>query len=428
MNALGLITLKSFGITLNKPKDVEVTEKTNFNKEEPEGSNNEIIVSKNSIIGYYNTDINLLELNIQILKIIDLINTANIEHNEQIKDSELYKIKLRQTKNERETSLRIINKSNEEIQQGKSNIMRTKYTAAVSEILSEYSKIGVLKQYITFGKGIVTHNIEETKEKRYSRLILIEKFLDIANNYVNINISKKNNHIGCPACGFPLPKIDSNDGDNPTCIRCETEIVQLSTFIPDNESIPTKKTGPVSEGRNNFIKDLSRYQGKLKNSKIPANLKQLLDDYFNMITFPTGDTIKSNSDLLKKTNKDLMYSALKNIGMSKLYKDINLVCHMYWGWELINLEEIEDEILKRYDQIYEVYDVIKLDHKDKRSSSLNSQYVLWWILDSMDFDCSPSDFKIPKTPEIFEYYEKTREQISGELGWNYSLLKIECII
>jgi len=116
-----------------------------------------------------------------------------------------------------------------------------------------------------------------------------------------------------------------------------------------------------------------------------------------------------------------MYLALKNIGMSKLYKDINLICHVYWGWDLIDLEDIEEEILERYDQIYEILE------KGERSSSLNTQYVLWWILDSMDFECDVSDFKIPKTPEIFEYYEKTRESISEKLGWKYVSLKIECI-
>jgi len=425
MNALGLITLKSFGISLNKSK--ELTEKINIKKEE-EIQNNEIIVTKDSITGYYYSDINLLELNEQILKIIDMRNNTDIEYYQRIKSEELLKITLRQTKNERNASIRTINQAKEELLKCESNNLKNKYISSVNNILHEYSKIGTLKQYITFAKGIVTHNIEENKDKRLQRLMLIEKFLDIASEYININICKKGNYIGCPSCGSPLPKIDTSDGDNPTCNKCETEIIQLSNYIPDNETPQPKKNNNNNlEGRNNFIKDLSRYQGKLKNVKIPANLKQSLDDYFTMISFPIGDVIKSNSNLLNRTSKDLMYSALKNIGMSKLYKDVNLICHIYWGWELINLEQLEDEILKRYDKIYEVYEIIKIDSKDERSSSLNSQYVLWWILDSMDFKCSPSDFKIPKTPDIFEYYERTRCEISKELDWKYSPLKIEYI-
>lgn len=431
MNALGVFTLKSFGISLDKSKDIpveRVTANKSFKKNnENDGPSNEITINKDSISGYYRTDINLHELNDFIIKIINNRTNDDIIHFENIKTAEIFKIKSSQSKNEREASVRNINNANHEILQCKNNINKIKYMTSVNSILDEYSKIGVLKQYVTFDKGIVTHNIEENKEKRAYRLSLIEKFLDIANQYVYINISKKIDFNGCPSCGYPLPKVDNNDGNNPNCIKCETEIVQLSTYIPDGESISTKKSvGGNSDGRNNFIKDLSRYQGKSKNGKLPNNLKQSLDDHFNMIGFPNGDEIKVKN-LISRTNKDLMYRALKTIGMSKLYKDINLICHFYWGCELLNLEQVEDEIMKRYDQIYENYNIIKEESKDERSSCLNSQYVLWWILDSMDYECNPADFKIPKTPDIFEYYEKMRQEISRRLNWKYIPLKIDCI-
>lgn len=431
MDALGFINLKSLGIFLEKTENG-----TKVKKESPskggtngnDGPNSEITIGKTSISGYYRTDLNLVELNAEVLKIIDTQTKETLEKQLKIKEDELRKVQLYQNKIERETSIRSINLANEEIKKCEGSAIKDKYVADITKILNEYIKIGVLKQYFTFGRNYISHNIEESDERKMHRLSLIEKFLDIVGRFVYINISRKSNSNGCPSCGYPLPKIDNSDGDNPACINCSTEIIQLSAFIPSTDPIPVKKTNNNSEGRNNFIKELQRYQGKLKNVKFPNNLEQLLDEYFVMTGSPTGSQVKTDSTLMSKTNKALMYKALKDTGMNKLYKDINLVCHSYWGWGLIDLENIEDEIMRKYDQIYEIYEILKADNKDERSSSLNSQYVLWWILDNMEFECSPSDFKIPKTPEIFEYYEKTREEISNQLGWDFYGLKIDCIV
>jgi len=290
MNGLGLISLKSFGISLEKSKDgLAVKKETPVQKPENEGPNSEIVNNKGSITGYYSNDLNLIELNTEVLKIINTQTVESISMHTKSKEQELYKIQLRQTKIERESSIRTIKRAEEEINKCKDNTKHKEYSAEIQGVLQEYSKIGTLKQYVTFGNGIVTHNIQETNQMKIYRLSLIEKFLEISNKYVPINISRKISFVGCPSCGYPLPKIDNNDGDNPNCINCNTEIVQFSSYIPDDDLVPIKKASGGSEGRNNFIKDMSRYQGKLKNSKIPETLFSLLDEYFTIRSFPIGE-------------------------------------------------------------------------------------------------------------------------------------------
>ena len=408
MSGLGLLNLKSIGLISNKNTDSnQITE--SYTK------NYSIDVSQNSVIGSYTYDLNILELNDCCLHIIDAIKIKKLEMLEKLKSVETYKIGFPQYTVDRNTSIKLLEKINAEIIEFNNNTKKFEYIFKVSPILNEYKTIGILKKYITFGKGLqMTHS--ENSEKKLLRFSIIERFLDIARKYVDLNIYRKSTCKGCVSCGYDISSLESSENENIICPNCNIEITDISGVSSD--SGVTKKSTYNYEGRINFINELHRFQGNPGKSKIPTNLLEILDNHFITKGFPTRKHIKNNPSLLKKTSKDLMYVALKAIDMSSLYKDINLICNIYWGYDLINLENCETQIMEKYDLIDKVYEEIK----DDRSSSLNTQYELCWILTMIKFPCSPSDFKLPKTVEIFNYHEKMRERICTQLGWSFVAL------
>ena len=415
MSALNLITLKSFGVTPVIKKEAPKSEPT-YEK------NYEISINEDNIVGIYNDDLNLIELNGCILQMLDTIKELEINKYTKIQTAERYNISKIQSKCERESSLKLLKHATENLNNYAKDLYKKQYIKDIESILNGYTQIGPIKKYITFGKSTTFKNNEESTDKKLHRFSLIEDFLTIASRYVKINISKRINFKGCTVCGADLKNIQCSDNDNFVCGNCNAETIQLVKFKPSVDNT-IKKTSVLYKGKINFTKELSRYQGKLKNIKIPQDLVPLLDEYFEQVNFPIGSEVRNNAGLVARTNKDLMYNALKKLGLSNLYKDIHLVCNIYWGWELINLDHLETKILEKYDTINEVFESLK----NERFSALNTQYELWWILTMLDHSCSASDFKIPKTPEIFEYHEKKREEICDKLGWKFIPLNINSL-
>jgi len=414
MEALGFLTLKSFTDSSIKKENIDKSE-TVIHDHKNKINNYEISVENNLISGTYINDLNLIELNECILRLLDKQKKTEIERYSKIKMEEEFKIQRSQFKNERLASLLLIKDTMTNLEKYNSDKPKKDYITEITPILNEYTKIGVIKKYVTFGKNLQLNSIDESIEKKINRLSIIEQFLIVSNKYASINISKKIVINGCITCGHDISDIESND-DDIICPNCNTEIVQLTKYKPSTEnSSSNKKNNTNYEGRINFMKELSRVQGKLKNSKIPTNIVELLDKYFVEHNFPTGTQIKQSPSSLTRTNKDLMRTALKSLNLSKLYKDINLICNIYWGWELIDLEYLESKIMEKYDTINEVFEKIK----NERTSALNTQYELWWILNLLEYPCKSSDFKIPKTPEIFEYHENKRKEICKMLDWEF---------
>jgi hypothetical protein len=411
MDGLKLITLKSFGITAIKSKDVII------NKEVDE-KNYEVITSEFSIDGSYTIDLNLIELNDCILQLLDKQKKYQLVKYERVKREESYKVSKVQTKIDRINSLEQIRESDKYILSYSSDKPKKDYLSEVNVILVEYSKLGVLKKYYNFNKK--KDDPSEPPDKKKHRLNLIEDFLNVAMRYANVNISRKDIFKGCMSCGYDISNFDDPDVTNYTCPNC---FIEIDNFIANDNSPEINKKVVSTDGKVNFVKELNRFQGKSKNTKLPKNITELLDEYFTQNNFPIGSDIKTNSELNKKTSRTAMYKALKDIGLSKLYKDVNLVCNIYWGWPLINLDYLETKILEYYDTINEVFEKIKGD----RSSSLNTQYELWWILTMIDYPCEAREFKMPKTPEIFNYHEKKRQEISEQLNWDFIPLSITSI-
>ncbi len=192
-------------------------------------------------------------------------------------------------------------------------------------------------------------------------------------------------------------------------------------YDDDTNNISYRPEPIGNPDRINFMKALEKYQGKQAHNFGP-DLFDKLDAYFISINMEIGSVISeyplviNNKSSIRRrgnTTRDIMMKALKTIN-AKCYAEINLICKIYWKWELPDISHLEAQIMEDYDISQEIFERIKGDRK----SCLNIQYRLWRHLSRIGHPCLPSDFKLIKTSATIDYYENMWENICRELKWD----------
>ena len=369
----------------------------------------------------YTDDCNILNLHKMVLSKLKTSVKTELQVLKEEYRTEVEKVKMKQSRIDRNFSLSQINKLQKQIVQMESSLSIENYLKESEETLNSYKQLGPLRKIISFGNAtnpsttpkISTPNVTDS-EYRHD---LIENYLQIANKYIKLNIVKSNAGMNfCKECKSDLTKnmISSDDGIT-RCKICSTEYVTMMNGMEDSEV--TSSTNPSSyEDRKTFIKAIMHYQGKQPNRLEGLEVK--LDKYFNVIGLPSGEEIRSlplNKDGTRgKTGRELLFLALKELGLSAFYEDDWLICHEYWGWKLPEISHLEEVIVIDYDISQGIYE----KYKGVRKSNMNNQYRLWRHLDRLGHDCLPDDFRIVRTQEILDFYEKVWVQICSDLGWS----------
>lgn len=377
------------------------------------------------LAGTYTDDCNLLYLN----KVITAKLCNNSEELDQLRSAynkELDKIKAKQTIIERKFSLNKIIELDNKIKELESATKYKSYIREVDDILNSYRKIGPLKKVISFNDNSNSNNKEinqdtqDTQETR--RQELISKYIKITNKYIKLDIVKTD-ILGnkCRGCDGSLSGALINEDGITRCPFCYTEHINLIACV--NDETDTTCPAPVSNGqgsnyedRKTFIKTIMNFQGKQPNRL--GDIEDRLDKYFTIIGFPIGSEIRKlplNKDGTRgKTSRDLLFSTLKELGLSIYYEDDWLICHEYWGWNLHNIEHLEETLVVDYDLSQPFYEMFK----GERKSNMNAQYRLFRHLERLGYDCFPDDFRIVKTPDILDFYERTWVKMCEGCGWN----------
>jgi len=248
------------------------------------------------------------------------------------------------------------------------------------------------------------------------RIDVILEYIELAKDYIKINVVRKldDNNL-CPHCGINLDEIYVDENTN-CCPKCSGELKIFSKIPGYNRYKKMHINKNSYDDRNNFRRALYRYQGK-QDAKIPQSVFEKLDRYFRSLNIPTGDEIKKLpcDELGHKpgTSLQLMLNALKNTKLNYYYEDANLICKLYWGWNLPDLSHLEDKIMEDYCAFQNVYKNIKRNRK----SSLNTQLILYHLLRHNGHKCRPEDFKIINTDDIIKYHQNMISKIFNILGW-----------
>lgn len=278
-------------------------------------------------------------------------------------------------------------------------------------------------------KGIINISVykkeEEDSELIKNRLIIIESYIEIAKNYIKLNIHKEIPNINkCHVCNKDITDLEDEDDKGIFICNCGIEIIPISQNIKYSKFKNDILNKSIYDDLSTFIKRLNAFECK-QESNIPEELFDILDKYFIDLGKPSFEKIR-NQPLLsngKKTGTSikLLESALFATQNSEYYKDMEYLSHKLWGWKIHNLDDYREQIILDYKKTQEIYKNIKREESISglkiRNSSLNINMRLFWHLKAVDYPYAEyEDFKTVTSRESLEYHNKIMKRMCSEAG------------
>ena len=369
--------------------------------------------------------------NYNILHIDDLIRKKL----RQEKYTELDKLKLKYRNLEdqtnypqnyvtRETTINNMMEIKKEIEKIEKGEKLIEYEEKVNNLIISYKKFNGLIKTVAFeisdDKDDDDDEINDYDAKKFEeRNNIIEKYLEIASNYISINIVKINNFKkeSCNRCGLSLSKVLPNEDGFVRCPNqeCQTEnIITVHTRITKDGVYNNNNNAP--ESIDNFLKAFMYYQG-LQNIKLNDHLFTKLDDHFRKMKRPIGDDIKklplNIRGMRGDTDHKMMWTALSSIGFSEYFKHSNYICSIYWGWVLPNIMHYRETIIYHYNVTQQIYNKIPVEERG-RDSSLGVPYRLWKHLQLVGHECYMDEFRIVVSRESLNCHDKLWKRMTEE--------------
>ena len=273
---------------------------------------------------------------------------------------------------------------------------RKEYIEEITTIYNEWLEIrGKEGNVIRFGE----HNKFSSK-----KLSLVRSFIQIASNYVPLNLMFKSTKKSgvCPYC---REEYSTSEEGKIICYDCgiyQDTLINDATFSDLNRINGANNNNYTN--RENFIKTIDSHDGG-GNANLPPELPGLLDEYCR--------THRINKEsLTNETTRPIF----KSLGYSDYYKHINLFLSIHTGKNINPFYEYRSLLLQDYEVFSQMYEEIKDGDRD---SALNSQYLLYILAKRRNIPCDKSEFKIPDTRTILLSLDNTARKVFKELNWKF---------
>ncbi len=366
----------------------------------------------------YMYDYNILRIDYLIKKKMRNERKEKVEKYKTILDVEKIKVVDRQTIIERKNSRRIIADCEVQLEILYEKKDKELYLQKSKNIIDAYKILKPLNTVVSLTER--DEVLTESDENQEIRHKLISDYLEIARKYIRIDLirifPKIQKCVGCNEVDLELYKDEDGIASCPNCGLETTQVVKSASYA---DSTRVNNSRNTYEDRTNFEKALKRKQGKQLN-KPPKELYDELDKYFTERNMPNSESY-NKLPLLKDgtkegTNKDMIYEALNKLGFAGYYDDIDVICSIFFGWALIDLSGIEDDIMKDYDDFQDAYE--QLPDKEGRKSNLNVQWKMYFLFLHRGIPCKMSHFKLPTTPSILSFHKEITRKVCDVLGWS----------
>lgn len=302
-----------------------------------------------------------------------------------------------------------------ELQAQQQAVKRVEYSNRALPLLTAYYDMGVLTKEVDFLSTEIEPAVA-VKDKK--RLKVIQDYLEIAGDYISININiERTSNSNCQVCGADMREI-LPDPDGSYHCGCGFEIVVVgksSAFLDNLKMTNTPSNSKPLQAkdykdRDNFWKALTAFQCRQVN-KLPTTgqnggtpgdkMFKDLDKYFASYGMPTSDVIKklplNERGYRKGTSRQMIIEALAATNYNAYYDDANLIMHLYWDWPAPDVSDLEEKIMDHYDKTQAVFR--SLPDKE-RESSPNIQVRLWYHLTNVNYPCNKEDFKVATSPDV----------------------------
>ena len=292
------------------------------------------------------------------------------------------------------------------------------------------------------------NEISDTEDSEGSesneRLIIIDKFLTCSGKYVPVNVQKvSENRNVCHACGYQLNSSKSESSEVVICNNCGCISSNYTGVNLGREG----KQSRQYHSKENYYVSLQHLQGKIEINSRNAleRLMNELDEYF--IRIGVGDRFevrnrpltttkdemliqqgkeptyiyqnwhKSNCYKVRKGTDILMLrEALGEIRRGSWYRWVYYIAREYWYWYLIELSSHEEKkVLEKYDEFMKHYN----RQKTLRTSSPNTNYLNYFILNSLGYIMTKRDINIVGSRQTINDYLQNLAPVFRELGYDY---------
>ena len=359
------------------------------------------------VVDIFTDDYDILKLDIIVQANIELETEKSIERlNQRLSE---YKTNNDNEDNDNETSSEIKILTDRVLQLNDKFPIK-KYKEKTSNILEEYENLP--KVNIKINKDGKPINADEKRKKKESsdiRKVLIRKYINIAKEFMNIDIMEKvSTELSCKVCENPYDITGADPSGQLTCDICGT-----TTFTTFDFSSSVPKSNNNSDWEN-FVKTLTNIQGKQKD-EVPESIYDDLDRYFENTQHHRDKVKDMELDAMGhrgETSVDLLVTALNMTGHSKYYSDLFLIGKKYWEWELYDLDPYMDIIMAKYELKQSIY--YRLD-KD-RKSSLGTMFLAQQLLnDIFGIGCeSGRDIKMHRMRTSIDFHDSCNRIMSDQ--------------
>jgi len=290
------------------------------------------------------------------------------------------------------------------------------YTKETKELIEEYAKY--FSQTTMFDINIKN----ETPEVKLFRHNLINEFTYHAKKYVDLIVEKEKLVLNCcSGCSASLDNVQEDINGYVICPQCfvEQDNICNQTYQDEEHNGVVIVKDSSYQNKENFMLIILEFQG-IEDFNMPSDLISKLDRYFTSIggiTHEQAYKLPMNPDGTRQgTSRVDMMTALEKTKFQRLYRNCRLICKIYWGWTLPNIMHLYDLLIEDYVASEKAFQQIK-DDDDTRKSCLNAHFRAWKLLNRRGFTCLYTDFKPIETEEILRYHEKKWAAICTMLKW-----------
>lgn len=283
-----------------------------------------------------------------------------------------------------------------EIQMIESGVREGKYHHQTRNLLKEYADLMDKPVKVDFMSN--TADLANTKKNT-----LINNYLNIAKKYIPIEIVPlTTNNNKCAECDVYMQYEDDHLLICPMCGFSYKQLATVSNYTENNRINVTQRY--VYEKRAHFVDSVKKFQGK-QNTTIHDNVYKAL-----------RKKIENHGLELSQVTKEHIYEFLSLTSNAGHYEDITLIYYVITGVPPPNISHLEEELYSLFEQIEAIYNRIK---PPDRRNFLNGQYVLFKLLEKLNYKCRQEDFYILKTRDKMLEHDQVWKRICDELSWTY---------
>ena len=114
---------------------------------------------------------------------------------------------------------------------------------------------------------------------------------------------------------------------------------------------------------------------------------------------------------------------LKETGNSRFYDNFRLIHYNLTGIKPDDITYLENKLMHDIELLSEKYEQKMIKEGNiERKSFINSQYVLYQLLNRHKYPCNRDDFNLLKTIDRVHFHEEICKELFEKLGWNFTPL------